>query len=286
MRPAKDWDEAYLNELIRVSEMEGSTLDYKRSAAITKNDREKNELSKDVSAFANSAGGILVYGMVEDGHVPTAIDGGIDRNVLTKEWLESVIKSWIQPAVDGLFIKQIDLPSKGADRVAYVVEVPPATHRAPHQATDHRYYKRFNFVSTPMEDYEVRDVMRRGLEYAAALGFAWEALIEARRLGSASREKAKVFARAQRLPRADLLISVSAQLRASGKALILLNKPTRLQIAELLIAVDAYTSIVENRSPGNDRVDVDHEMKRWLDKVVELTLQVSAALSELVGNEP
>lgn len=26
----------------------------------------------------------------------------------------------------------------------------------------HRYYKRFNFQSVPIEDYEVRDVSRRG----------------------------------------------------------------------------------------------------------------------------
>jgi hypothetical protein len=30
-----------------------------------------------------------------------------------------------------------------------------------HMAEDHRYYKRFNFQSVPMEHYEVEDVMHR-----------------------------------------------------------------------------------------------------------------------------
>ena len=79
-------------------------------------------------------------------------------------------KCVIQRVVDDLVIKQIDLPSKGADKVAYVVQIAPATSRAPHQANDYRYYKRLNFESTPMEDYEVRDLMRRSLEFGKKYG--------------------------------------------------------------------------------------------------------------------
>jgi len=42
---------------------------------------------------------------------------------------------------------------------------------APHMAADHRFYKRFNFESIPLEVYEVRDVGHRqespGLERTA-----------------------------------------------------------------------------------------------------------------------
>ena len=47
MRPASDWDEDYLNQLIAIGEQESLTLDYKRSAALTKDDKEKNDMSKD-----------------------------------------------------------------------------------------------------------------------------------------------------------------------------------------------------------------------------------------------
>src|SRR3989442_7947324 len=36
-----------------------------------------------------------------------------------------------------------------------------ATTNAPHQAPDNKYYYRQNFQSVPMEDYQVRDTMRR-----------------------------------------------------------------------------------------------------------------------------
>jgi predicted HTH transcriptional regulator len=78
---------------------ESLTLDYKQSPALDKGNAERNNLSKDVSAFANSDGGKLIYGMIEDRHVPTAIDAGVDRTQITKEWLESVVKSNIHPTV-------------------------------------------------------------------------------------------------------------------------------------------------------------------------------------------
>ena len=37
----------------------------------------------------------------------------------------------------------------------------PRSEAAPHMARDNKYYKRFNFMSVPMEDYEVKDVLHR-----------------------------------------------------------------------------------------------------------------------------
>ena len=63
----------------------------------------------------------------------------------------------IQPRIGGLVITPIEL-TKG---FGFVLNVPQATSRAPHQAPDKRYYKRQNFQSVAMEDYEVRDALRR-----------------------------------------------------------------------------------------------------------------------------
>lgn len=46
-------------------------------------------------------------------------------------------------------------------KVLYVVYV-PQSNRAPHIASDKKFYKRFNFQSVPMEEYEVRDSANRG----------------------------------------------------------------------------------------------------------------------------
>ena len=51
------WNEESLNALIRDALNESLTLDYKAAGALTlKTDGIKNEISKDVSAFANSGG--------------------------------------------------------------------------------------------------------------------------------------------------------------------------------------------------------------------------------------
>jgi hypothetical protein len=164
MRDAIEWDEADILSLIKNKVQESLTLDYKKSDALRKTDGKKAELSKDVSAFANSAGGVILYGMEEDKHYPTKADGGFDPNDISKEWIEQVeqvVNSTIHPKIDGLRINQIALQQRGAGRVLYAVSIPAATSRAPHQAADKRYYKRYNFQAAPMEDYEIRDIYRR-----------------------------------------------------------------------------------------------------------------------------
>lgn len=139
---------------------ENISLDYKECIALTNTDRSKNELSKDVSAFANSIGGSIIYGVKEEEHIPVKIDDGVDPKEITKEWLESIIDSRISPKIDGLEIIPIELKETNPGRYIYAVNIPQST-RAPHQASDKRYYKRYNFKSAPMEDYEIKDIANR-----------------------------------------------------------------------------------------------------------------------------
>src|SRR5215510_5131093 len=55
-----------LDRLIEEDIQESLTLDYKDAQALEKTDRKRNELCKDVSAFANSAGGQIIYGIQEN----------------------------------------------------------------------------------------------------------------------------------------------------------------------------------------------------------------------------
>jgi hypothetical protein len=114
------------------------------------------------SAFANSGGGTLIYGIAEDKdqHMPLSLDGGCDPKSITKEWLEQIINSQIQRRIDGVRINPVPLDAQPGGRVAYVIHIPQSL-RAPHQAADKKFYKRFNFQSVPMEEYEIRDVARR-----------------------------------------------------------------------------------------------------------------------------
>jgi hypothetical protein len=160
MRPIEEWDESDLHALIAAGVQESLTLDYKSSDALQRSDGKKNEISKDVSAFANAAGGMIVYGVIEKDHLPERIDDGCDPTVITREWLDQVIKSNIQPRLEGYRIKQIDLANGNA---AFVVTVQQARGFGPHQANDKKYYRRFEFESVAMNDYEIRDVMNRAV---------------------------------------------------------------------------------------------------------------------------
>lgn len=53
----------------------------------------------------------------------------------------------------------MELSGSRRGKVAYIVTVPQG--KTAHQASDLRYYKRFNFESVPMQDHEIRDVNNR-----------------------------------------------------------------------------------------------------------------------------
>jgi hypothetical protein len=155
------WEQAELQRHMDNKVEESLTLDYKAGDALGTSDGKKREITKDVSAMANSAGGIIIYGIKEydeddKKHLPEKFTP-IDRTQFSKEWLEQIINS-IQPRINGIIIHSVDL-NTGSNDVAYVVEIPQGT--TAHQAKDKRYYKRFNFLSEAMEDYEIRDVMNR-----------------------------------------------------------------------------------------------------------------------------
>lgn len=160
MRPAQDWTEADIQLLLNEQTPEELSLEYKAAGALKKNELCKREISKDVSAMANSAGGTIVYGVNERRATngPIVLDA-IDPGVVSLEWIEQVIDSNIKRRIPGLTVHRIDVSSAPA-RCLYVVSVPSSV-LAPHMAGDHCYHKRLGTITAKMEEYEVRDVSRR-----------------------------------------------------------------------------------------------------------------------------
>ncbi len=166
MNQPESWEENDLLQLIENKAEESITLEFKRADALQPTDGKKaeiskTEISKDVSAFANSTGGTILYGVEEARDEPHCAIGltPIDPRQTSKEWLEQVINSRIQPRIPGIVINSVELKTKAPGKFAYVVLVPEST--TAHQASDKRYYRRFNFQSVPMEDYEIRQAMNR-----------------------------------------------------------------------------------------------------------------------------
>lgn len=159
---ANVWNLNTIQDYINNQVEENLNLDYKASEALQKTDGKKKDISKDVSAMANAAGGTIIYGIKEFDevarrHLPEMISP-VNRTDVSKEWLEQVINTNIQPRIEGIIITPVTVDdTKGT--VIYVVEIPQGT--TAHQASDKKYYKRYNFESVPMEDYEIRDIMSR-----------------------------------------------------------------------------------------------------------------------------
>jgi len=141
--------------MIRDQVQENIHLDYKASRAIA--GASRGEIAKDVSAFANSDGGVLIYGVEEEDHLPVRVDDGVSDEECSREWIENTITSRITPKVDEVRITPLPV-SPG--RSLYVISIAKG-FRGPHRSADKKYYKRHNFKSEPMEDYEINDVRNR-----------------------------------------------------------------------------------------------------------------------------
>jgi predicted HTH transcriptional regulator len=147
-----------INDLIINQAEESIYLDFKEAGALDKSERKRIDISKDVASFANSDGGIIVYGLKEVDHKASELSF-VNGNEFTKEWLEQVINSGIQRRIEGVNIYPIRIDGD-IKKSIYVIKI-PVSFSAPHLSKDNRYYKRYNFMSVPMEEYEVRQTYGR-----------------------------------------------------------------------------------------------------------------------------
>jgi hypothetical protein len=153
-----------LETLISAAIQENSSLEYKGAKSI----EDKKEISKDVSSMANASGGVIIYGISEfkekdKEHLPERIEPIIG---VSREYLDQVINTSVKPKLS-FKINPIEHPDGGFVFVVVIQQSDTA-----HQASDNRYYKRSNFLRSPMEDYEVRDVMNRSQHPKVTLKFS------------------------------------------------------------------------------------------------------------------
>src|SRR5271167_4288535 len=79
---------------------EGRNIDYKRELP-KGNDEDKKEFLADVSSFANTAGGDLIFGIEEEKGLPTNIVGVQTADIdLELRRLDSVLASGISPRIN------------------------------------------------------------------------------------------------------------------------------------------------------------------------------------------
>ena len=149
-----------------------------------KNHRERtkddvlNELTKDVTAFLNSAGGMLIYGIQENKSRANKLDFEHAFNEKTKhdnvhqekviDWLRSHIMP--RPKLDVYRVFQF--PGDPDSPWFLVINIPKG--QTVYQARDLRFYRRTGPTAQPMELHEITDVMNRSIMPNAEVEFGFK----------------------------------------------------------------------------------------------------------------
>lgn len=148
-----------LNALLDV-EAESISLEFKDGAKLdTFDDRAKQDLITDVTAFANAGGGTVIYGIREerrDGRSVAAALAPVTNQAVTQDRLREVIFSNTDPALRGFDIRTIAVPGG----TAFVIAVEEGD-TAYQNRMDRRYFGRVDASSVPMYGFAIRDVMNR-----------------------------------------------------------------------------------------------------------------------------
>lgn len=168
-KPTVDWTE---DDVISLPQGENDAFERKGSPLLdltlpqAREDKVRDELAKQLSAFANTGGGQIIYGLTNGGGVD---NGGVARSVRgrqsTKEWLENVIPTLTDFEIVGFNVYEIHPKGVGSslasDKSIYVVDVPDSD-RAPHQSKrDLKYYIRLSGTSQPAPHRLVEDIRNR-----------------------------------------------------------------------------------------------------------------------------
>jgi hypothetical protein len=155
-----------INNFISTQEKESNRIEFKSGDELAKlynkdipakvKDTIKDNIAIDVSSFANSSGGIIVYG-IETNFDRAEKVVSFNGEKITPETIEKIIDIRVERRIDyKIYPIQQD---NDVARSIYVIEIPPST-RAPHM-TSEKYYRRYNFKSVPMSEDEVRGLYAR-----------------------------------------------------------------------------------------------------------------------------
>lgn len=120
----------------------------------------KGDLAQEASAFANAAGGLIIWGF-DDDRAPVHIS---DAEGAARK-LHSLGGECTRPAIDG--IETIPALAKGKEKEGYAVTYVPHSQTAPHQAAmggpkiNGKYFRRRGDRSPHMEHAELDDMFGR-----------------------------------------------------------------------------------------------------------------------------
>ena len=179
-----------LKRLIDDAVGESLHLEYKRELHLGEKD-EKKEFLRDLAAFANAEGGVIIYGMDgerDPGGKPTGIPKALagfavhncDELTLT---IDNLIKDGIDERLPSY---ELNILRVNAGNHVVLIRVPPSV-RAPHMVTlggERRFFMRSNGGRQEMSTAQIRDaVVRTETLVERILAFARQRIVQCRARG-------------------------------------------------------------------------------------------------------
>jgi hypothetical protein len=153
LKPLEELKFADIEQLKNNKICESQILDYKKQLLAD------NKLLKQVSAFANTQGGFLIFGVEETGkggHPKEIL--GMDKAHLNKERMEQIILGNIQPRLN---VKMQVVKHQDPSKVILVVQIPNSYLKPHMNSHDNKFYKRYEFEALPMTEMEVNNAYKR-----------------------------------------------------------------------------------------------------------------------------
>jgi len=136
---------------------ESRTLDYKLKVH-PDGDAGNKEFLRDVSAFANTVGGYLIYGVEEKAGIPTAIKGvEVDNPDKLQLRFESLLRTGVDPPIRGVVPWPVDCAD--SKKKIIVVQVPKSVGR-PHVVKIKGHFRFYGRNSSGVHPLEVDDLRR------------------------------------------------------------------------------------------------------------------------------
>lgn len=236
-KPLADWNE---DDVLALPAGENDSFERKGSRMLDLTLPQVNEghvldeLAKQLSAFANTGGGQIIYGITNAG---TIDNGGIAPDIKgsTKEWLEDVIPILTEFEILGFNVYEIQPKASGSSlavgRSLFVIDVPDSD-RAPHQSKrDLKYFVRLGGKSRPASHRLIEDIRNR----------ARHAKLEVHSLRII---QASHFGQTPRASQFDISLSVNLQCR--------LRNAGRVRAANACLAISATAQLYANTSLTGD----------------------------------